>query len=338
MTENYTANCTANLGGHAKVIFITLNAFSCCMATSGNTVVLLAVYKIRSLRTISNFFICSLATADLLVGLLINPLYIALVSLGVWVSDHPLYLAENYLWIHSLTVTTFSLAAVSVDRYIAITKLFRYKEILTKRRCAAIIISIWAFSLIIGSLVLFIDPEDGSKAWVTCQITTVGIPLVIMGYCYYHIYWAAKRQSCHIHANTVHIESNTTQLQKNRQKQKSFNNCSNRHWLVRRTFFSQFRIQHNWDLRIKTLQKTRSVSELVVGHMAGFLFICIQPVGVRHSHQGIQKSLQEYFCPTFPTDGVNSAPRGIATEIVKYKEYNNSNNRIYYYYKNNSVT
>ena len=214
MTENYTANCTANLGGHAKVIFITLNAFSCCMATSGNTVVLLAVYKIRSLRTISNFFICSLATADLLVGLLINPLYIALVSLGVWVSDHPLYLAENYLWIHSLTVTTFSLAAVSVDRYIAITKLFRYKEILTKRRCAAIIISIWAFSLIIGSLVLFIDPEDGSKAWVTCQITTVGIPLVIMGYCYYHIYWAAKRQSCHIHANTVHIESNTTQLQK----------------------------------------------------------------------------------------------------------------------------
>ena len=214
MTDNCTKNCTANFEGIAKIIFITLNAVSFCLATSGNTMVLLAVYKTRSLRTISNLFICSLATADLLVGLLINPLYIALVSLGVWVSDHPLYRIENYLWIHLLTVTTFSLAAVSVDRYIAVTKVFRYQEILTKRRCAVVITSIWAFFLIIGSLVLFIDLEDGSKAWVTCQVTTVGIPLIIMGYCYYHIYRAAKRQSCHLNANTVHTESNAAQLQK----------------------------------------------------------------------------------------------------------------------------
>ena len=73
---------------------------------------------------------------------------------------------------------------------------------------------LWAFSLIIGSSVLFIDLEDGSKAWVTCQVTTVGIPLIIMGYCYYHIYRAAKRQFCHLNANTVHTESNAAQLQK----------------------------------------------------------------------------------------------------------------------------
>ena len=187
MTENRVEPCTANIEGHAKVLFITLNALCCCLATSGNMMVLVAIYKTRSLRTISNFFICSLATADLHVGLLINPLYIAPVALRVWVSNHPLYRTENYLWIQSLTVTTFSLAIVSVDRYIAITKVFRYQEILTKRRCTVIISSVWIFSLTIASVAIFVNPEDGSKVWVTYLATTVGIPLAIMGYCYYHI-------------------------------------------------------------------------------------------------------------------------------------------------------
>ena len=215
MTENHVKPCTANIEGHAKALFITLNALSCCLATSGNMMVLVAIYKTRSLRTISNFFICSLATADLLVGLLINPLYIALVAIRVWVSDHPLYQTENYLWIQSLTVTTFSLAAVSVDRYIAITKVFRYQEILTKKRCTAIISSIWVFSLAIASVTFFIDPEDGSKVWVTCQAITVGIPLAAMGYCYYHIYRAAQRQSGQIlmHEGAVKIKTSQTQIQ-----------------------------------------------------------------------------------------------------------------------------
>ena len=219
---NHTKPCTANLEGPGMVLFITLNAFSCCLATSGNTIVLVAVYKTRSLRTISNFFICSLAMADLLVGFLNNPLYIAIVALRVWVSDHPLYRAENYVWIQALTITTFSLAVVSVDRYIAITKVFRYQEILTQSRCAAIIFSIWAFSLIIGSAALFLDPKDGSKAWVSCQVITISIPLVIMGYCYYHIYRTAQRQSREVHATTVHAEinsanmANTREIAKNR--------------------------------------------------------------------------------------------------------------------------
>ena len=50
-------------------------------------------------------------------------------------------------------------------------------------------------------------------------------------------------------------------------------------------------------------------------HMVGLQFICIQPVGVRLLKKGIQRSLQEDFCPDIPTGGIIST--GIAGELLK---------------------
>ena len=208
---NSTTPCTSNIEGKAYTLFVILNVLSGFFATTGNVVVLLAVYKTRSLRTVSNFFICSLAVADLLVGLIVNPLYIAIVTLRVWVSDHPLYQAENYLWIQTLAMTTFSLAAISIDRYIAVTKVFRYQEILTKNRCFVTIGSVWAFSATFASATFVIAPGDSSKLWVACVVITVGIPLAIMTYCYYYIFQAAQSQSKKMRTNAAQITEITKQ-------------------------------------------------------------------------------------------------------------------------------
>lgn len=188
-------HCTANLQGFEQLLFVVLNVLSGCLTIFGNIAVLFTVYSSQSLQTVSNFLICSLSIADFLVGVVVNPLYIAIVILKVWVSSHVLYLAENYFWVQSLFVTTFSLAAISVDRYLAITKVFRYEAILTRRRCAVTIFSIWVVSFVFSSITLIIEPEDASKLWVTSNALTICIPFAVIGYSYFYIYQAAQRQS-----------------------------------------------------------------------------------------------------------------------------------------------
>ena len=55
-------------------LWFTLSALA---AVAGNAVVLFLFYKSESLRTISNRFLASLSVADLFVGLVMDPIWIA---------------------------------------------------------------------------------------------------------------------------------------------------------------------------------------------------------------------------------------------------------------------
>ena len=44
----------------------------------GNVLVVMSVYRERSLRTVTNYFICSLAVADIMVAVMVMPLAIYL--------------------------------------------------------------------------------------------------------------------------------------------------------------------------------------------------------------------------------------------------------------------
>ena len=285
MKLNNKETCTANLEVPEKILFILINALSCILTTSGNVMVLAAVYKTRSLRTISNCFLCSLAVADFLVGILVNPLYIAIVILNAWVMDHPLYKAENYLWMQTLTVTTFSLGAVSIDRYFAITNVFRYQEIMTRRKCIAIISSIWIFSVVFALTGLLIDTEDSSKAWVACMSLTVGLPLTTMVYCYYHIFYEAKNQSRKITMTQVGRDSIDVQkMIKNRKAAVTVAFIIGLFVILFSPSFAFSIIEFSTTGYCK---KTKSVSKLDMDNMVGFYFILTQPMGVCNSFQEI---------------------------------------------------
>ena len=104
-------------------------------AVIGNAVVLWLFYKNQSLRTISNRFLASLCAADFLVGLVIDPVWMAIRFFTQPKRADILKQVINLLWIHSTAATVFNLCCVSVDRFIAIRFPFRYQDIITKKRC-----------------------------------------------------------------------------------------------------------------------------------------------------------------------------------------------------------
>ena len=168
------------------------------LAISGNLLVLMVVYKCSTLQIVSNYFIVSLAMADFLVGLLVNPVYVAMLSLRAWVSEHTLYRVENFLWAQSLVATTYSLCAISVDRWLALSWVYFYKENMTQKVARAIILAIWIFSVLVASLGSLVttsnDFETASVFWNACTLLTVALPLALIAFCYYRIFRITLRQ------------------------------------------------------------------------------------------------------------------------------------------------
>ena len=67
--------CEGALNKPSSTALTVLNGLSGMASIGGNLLVLLTIYKQTRLHTISNCFIASLAVADIIVGLVLNPIW-----------------------------------------------------------------------------------------------------------------------------------------------------------------------------------------------------------------------------------------------------------------------
>ncbi|KAA0193220.1 hypothetical protein HAZT_HAZT000838 [Hyalella azteca] len=102
------------------------------LAVIGNSLTILVFILNRKLRRLTNYYIVSLAAADLLVGILGIPFAI-LTSLGMPEAREPCLLMLCTL-ILLCTISIFSLVGVSVDRYWAILHPLIYARLMTASR------------------------------------------------------------------------------------------------------------------------------------------------------------------------------------------------------------
>uniref|UniRef100_A0A2H1WAD4 Octopamine receptor n=1 Tax=Spodoptera frugiperda TaxID=7108 RepID=A0A2H1WAD4_SPOFR len=174
----------------------------------GNILVILGVFTYKPLRIVQNFFIVSLAAADLAVAVLVMPLNVAYMTLGRWLWGKQLCKMWLTCDIMSCTSSILNLCAIALDRYWAITDPINYANKRTLKRVVYQIIGVWILSMIISSppLLGWNDWPDEFTADTPCQLTSepgyvvyssLGsffIPLVIMTLVYIKIYIAARQR------------------------------------------------------------------------------------------------------------------------------------------------
>ena len=196
--------CSGQLLFPEIVVLPLLHAVSALFSLAGNFLVLTAIRKTQRLHSVSNYFIASLAGADFMVGALVNPLFIARSILNIWDEHHGLVIATEWVSMLNLVASTFNLAAVSVDRYVAVTSAFRYQRAATTAVCISVITFNWVFSSLFSMLRLVVrDPLDLPKLWIAVAVVGYTLPFGVISFCYYHIYKIAREQTRRITAATV---------------------------------------------------------------------------------------------------------------------------------------
>ncbi|XP_056319419.1 adenosine A2a receptor a [Danio aesculapii] len=130
------------------VLYMILELLIALLSVLGNVLVCWAVGLNSNLQSITNFFVVSLAVADIAVGVLAIPFSIA-ISTGFCANFYGcLFIACFVLVLTQSSI--FSLLAIAIDRYIAIKIPLRYNSLVTGQRARGIIAICWVLSVIIG--------------------------------------------------------------------------------------------------------------------------------------------------------------------------------------------
>ena len=140
-----------------SVSFSAVNVLLSVTATLGNSLILVALHKESSLHPPSKLLYRCLATTDLLVGLITQPIYAAYWMSLVheqWSICQFSFYATGVTGYALCTVSMLTLTTISVDRLLAMLLGLRYKEIVTLRRTYIILAIFWFVSLFAGLFLL----------------------------------------------------------------------------------------------------------------------------------------------------------------------------------------
>ncbi|XP_066015665.1 adrenocorticotropic hormone receptor-like [Pocillopora verrucosa] len=146
--------CSPSLmGGHQQlsIFFLAVDILLSITAFAGNFLILVALHKESSLHPPSKLLYRCLATTDLLVGLVAQPLR-ALYWMSVVQERWSLcrYARDAAIitgYVLSL-VSLMTMTAISVDRLLALLLGLRYKQIVTLKRTYIIVTTFWVFTLV----------------------------------------------------------------------------------------------------------------------------------------------------------------------------------------------
>ena len=160
------------------VAICVFNLFSCYTAIMLNSVTIHAIRKTSSLPKTLKTLLLSLAVSDLGVGLLVQPFFVAylITELQQNTENNPFYVyilkAQTVTAILFSSSSFFGVIALSADRFLAIHCFLSYKELVTHKRVAAVVISIWLFSAFLSVITLW-RPQGDYLIFAITNLTCV---------------------------------------------------------------------------------------------------------------------------------------------------------------------
>lgn len=164
---------------------IGLNFVTGISATILNALVILTIWKSPSLQTPSRILLCSLALTDLMAGAVVQPVFIAycISALMNWCGSfvvlHTLVVRLGY---GLIAVSMTTLAAIALDRFLAIFTKQNYKFIVTKKRCFITVFFLWLLPGSAMSLALQFKQYEDNDTTTLMSILILFLIIIITLY------------------------------------------------------------------------------------------------------------------------------------------------------------
>ena len=185
------------------IINCVLNAPLMLISILGNALVLAAIIRTPSIRSTSMIMLSSLVVSDLLVGFLAQPIFIAAELL----TDYNfVYDVWSVIGPSLCRVSLMTIAAIAVDRFLALHYHMRYASLVTESRVQYTLVIIW---LIVFFLSVF--HFWSARLYRFIAAVSVIICLIISTFSYIRIYRIVRRHQSDIHAQQRAVQSSNAE-------------------------------------------------------------------------------------------------------------------------------
>lgn len=208
-SPNYTMGTRSPYQTMEMIFIATVTGSLSLVTVVGNILVMLSIKVNRQLQTVNNYFLFSLACADLIIGVFSMNLYSVYIIKGYWplgpiVCD--LWLALDYVVSNA---SVMNLLIISFDRYFCVTKPLTYPARRTTKMAGLMIAAAWLLSFALWApAILFWQFIVGERTvkndecyiqFLSNPAVTFGtaiaafyLPVVIMTILYIHISLASR--------------------------------------------------------------------------------------------------------------------------------------------------
>ena len=149
-TFNFNSTMPHVLHTATKGVAVTIALSACLLGLYGNTLILLGAFQCKKLRGNIDTLIINLSGADLIVCIVVSPLFIVLIMCSSVDLPVALCLSHQFIGIVGVTVSFLSLDIIALYRQFRIMQHFKC-NVITKT-ALGIIIGLWVFGLLYSSV------------------------------------------------------------------------------------------------------------------------------------------------------------------------------------------
>ncbi|CAD6198379.1 unnamed protein product [Caenorhabditis auriculariae] len=194
------------------VAIVALGSIFALLTTVGNLMVMVSFKIDKQLQTISNYFLFSLAVADITIGVISIPMFTYYTAMNTWGIGYTMcqfWLCIDYLMSNA---SVLNLLLISFDRYFSVTRPLSYRPRRTTKKALTMIACTYIISMILWPPWIiswpYIEGKFTSKPG-TCVVqflqtnpyVTVGtavaafyLPVTIMIILYTRVYWETQKR------------------------------------------------------------------------------------------------------------------------------------------------
>ena len=197
----------------ASILTCILNVVFSLLTVSGNFIILRVIWKTQELHSPSFILLFCLAAADLLVGLVCQPFFVAY-QIAELTDNFSAYCILRMIqnisgWI-TAGVSLGTLSGVSVDRLLALTLHLRYSTMVTVQRILQTVFMFWIVSVAVVMLRFFIRP------WIIFPAVVVAVSVVVTTLSTFKIFQIVRKHQRQISQQNQSVQNNTVNVLKSR--------------------------------------------------------------------------------------------------------------------------
>ncbi|XP_020906135.1 melanocortin receptor 4 [Exaiptasia diaphana] len=201
-----------SFNGTVAVVLIVVNALASVFVILSNFTAMYTIVRTPALHSPSNVFILGLAMSDFAVGTIAQPALITIQASAI--KNNSVYFCNavkvfEFVGWTLASVSLLTLTALTADRFLAIHFHLRYQEFVTNRRVGIVLVIIWLYGLLSGSLKIIIG-----KGILILHVIVL-VPVAIMNVNFLlKIHLTVRRHSAEIEALQQTAQLNMPRMKK----------------------------------------------------------------------------------------------------------------------------